>query len=220
MALTADQTQQIKSEIEELAALNPFDLNSDQLKGHQERTEELAEIIVEHENKALGVAIKGLISRFKFIGKSLAELESQINHLPDEAPEEEEVADKLKTPLPILELRLREESKTGKVSGKALLKAALTENDIPFDKKDSEKALGQRLKDWLGKEPEVSAPPEPAPEPPKPEPVTLDKAKQLSAELAAYVKRYADQQRAAGADSNRYNAFNRDLQRITRQRLV
>lgn len=223
MALTEVQIQQIRTEIEETVSLNPKELSEDQLKGHYERTLELADIIVENKNKALGNELMELTKRFSFKGEELAELESQINHLPDEAPEaEEQTRNVLKTPLPELELQLREKSKTGKVTNKALLKAALKENDIEFGAKDTEKKLASRIKEWLGEEGtgQVSLPPIPAPEPTKPDPVHLDHAKGLSISLGAYVRAYADQEREKGKDTIRYTKFIRDLERITRQRLV
>lgn len=223
MPFTIDQIQQIQTEIEELAALNPDDLSEDQLRGHLERTMELAEIILENENKPLGEFLVALTKRFNFKGAEIAEFESAINHLHDEAPEpEEQTPNVLKTPLPELELQLREKSKTGKVTNKALLKAALKENDIEFPVNESEKKLGNRLREWLGEEGtgEVSAPPEPAPEPPKPDPVNLDRAKQLSSELGAYVSAFIKQQNALGKDTMRYSRFARQLEQITRQRLV
>lgn len=224
MALSEDQIQQINTEIEELHALNPDDLTEDQTQGHYERTLELAEIIVENKHKALGNALLELTKRFDFKGEELAEFESQINHLPEVAPEPEpeQEGNVLKTNLVDLEIKLKAESKTGKVTNKALLKAALKENDIDFGAKDSEKVLGGRLKEWLGEEGtgEVSPPPEPAPEPEAPEPVFLEKAIEMSGELGAYVKAYVKQQNAMGKDSMRYSSFIRQLEQITRQRLV
>lgn len=224
MALSQDQIDQIQAEIDELSALNPDDLNEDQLNGHKERIGELGGIIVENENKALGMSLKELMKRFGFQGADLSELESQINHLPDEAPEPEEkqAGNVLKTNLVELLVQLKEKSKSGKVSNKAVLKAALSENDIEFGAKDSEKKLTAILKEWMGEEGtgEVSPPPEPAPEPTKPDPVDLEHAIELSGSLGAYVTAYIKQQREKGKDVIRYTKFVRDLERITRQRLV
>ncbi len=226
MALSEKQSEQIQSEIAELALLNIEELNEDQVRGHYERCVELTNTVISHSNdKALATQLLTLATSFDPKGSNLQELTASVERMTEpEAPEDEGPAkNELKTGLVAIRVKLKEKSKGKNVSGKAVLKAALKENGIEFSAKDSEEELGQTLKAWLEAEPEapeVPEPPAPAPEPPKPVETNLDEAKKLANELIEYSRAFADQQRAAGKDSVRYNKFARELERLVRVRLI
>ncbi len=88
----------------------------------------------------------------------------------------------------------------------------LDENDIDWDVRDSDDQLQDRIDAFLSGEDHGID-----------HPViinTLDRARELSGQLQQYVKTMGEQMRLDGKDVVRYNRFVRDLERISRQRLV
>ena len=143
----------------------------------------------------------------------------------DEGKKDKPEKKELKTPVAEIRKRLKDNPKIKVVSQKIFLRAILKDNDIKYRSGDNTTILGERLVAFQAginykelEEPAESS--ESTKKTKDPKEHTLERAKELVAELSQYIQTFSDQRRAKGLDVVRYNKFVRELNRKAHVRLV